>query len=89
MALGAQPGSVARVFIVNGLTLAIAGIACGLAGSAALTRVLASSLFGVTPLDPLTFAAVSFGLAVTALIASYVPALRAMKVDSLETLRVE
>jgi putative ABC transport system permease protein len=89
MALGAPSQNVGRIFITNGLMLAMAGIACGLAGSAALTRVLGASLFGVSPIDPLTYAAVSVGLIVIALAASYIPALRAMKVDPLEALRSE
>jgi ABC-type antimicrobial peptide transport system permease subunit len=89
MALGASPRKVAGIFLANGLALAMIGVVCGLAAAAALTRVLASSLFGVSPLDPLTFGAVSVGLIVTALIASYIPALRAIKVDPLEQLRVE
>jgi ABC-type antimicrobial peptide transport system permease subunit len=89
MALGALPRNVARIFVVDGLMLGLAGVVCGLAGSAALTRVLASSLFGVSPLDPLTFAAVSLGLILTALIASCIPALRAIRVDPLKQLRGE
>jgi len=89
MALGASPRKLSGIFVVNGMILAAIGIACGLAGSAALTSVLGSSLFGVSPLDPLTFALVSLGLIVTALAASYIPALQAMKVDPLEALRSE
>jgi ABC-type antimicrobial peptide transport system permease subunit len=89
MALGAQPRNVARMFILNGMLLALVGIASGLVVAAILTRVLVSSLYGVSPLDPLTFAAVSLGLIATAVIASYIPALRAMRVDPLEPLRVE
>jgi putative ABC transport system permease protein len=89
MALGAPPRNVAGIFIVDGLRMALAGVTCGLAGAVALTRVLGSSLFGVSPLDPPTFAAVSLGLVTIALIASYIPALRAMKLDPLEQLRVE
>ena len=87
MALGAPHREMAGIFIVNGLVLTMAGIACGLAGSTVLTRVLGSSLFGVSPLDPLTYAAVSLALIVAAGAASYIPALRAMKVDPLEALR--
>jgi predicted permease len=89
IALGASPQSVRGLFIGNGLMLATAGIACGLVASAFLTPLLGSSLFGVTPLDPLTLAAVCLTLIVTALVASYIPALRAMHVDPLETLRLE
>jgi len=89
MALGAQERSLAVKFLVNGMKLAMAGIVCGLIGSAALTRVLGSSLFGVSPVDPLTYTAVSLGLMAAALAASYVPAMRAMRVDPVEALRGE
>jgi putative ABC transport system permease protein len=89
LALGAERREVARIFVTDGMALAIAGVACGLAGSIALTRVLGSSLFGVRPLDPLTYAAVSLGLIGAAVAASYVPAIRAMRVDPVEALRSE
>jgi len=89
IALGAPSLTVARIFIVNGLTLAIIGVACGLAGSAALTRLLASSLYGVSPLDPVTFVSVAFALVLTAFLSSYLPTRRATKVDPFEPLRSE
>jgi putative ABC transport system permease protein len=89
MALGAAPRNVAGIFIVDGFRLALAGIVCGLAGAAAVTRVLVASLFGVSPLDPLTFVAVPVGLILMALIASYIPAHRAIQVDPLQQLRLE
>jgi len=89
LALGAPPRNLRGIFIRSGMMLASAGVACGLAGSVALTRVLESSLYGVSPLDPLTFASASLGLILTALAASYIPAVRAMKVDQLEALRLE
>ena len=89
MALGAREREVMRIFIEQGVVLALIGVACGLAGSAALTRVLGSLLFGVNPLDPLTYAAVSLGLIGAAVTASYIPALRAMTVDPVEALRSE
>jgi putative ABC transport system permease protein len=73
----------------SGLGLALIGVACGLAGSAALTRVLGSLLFNVNPLDPLTYTAVSLGLIAAAVTASYIPALRAMAVQPVEALRSE
>ena len=89
MALGARRGALVRLFVVHGFILALAGIVCGLAASAALTRVLAALLFHVDPLDPLTYAAVSSGLIAAAVLASYIPALRAMAVDPVEALRSE
>jgi ABC-type antimicrobial peptide transport system permease subunit len=89
IALGAPPQKLAGIFMVNGLMLTTLGIACGLAASAALTRVLGSSLFGVSPLDGLTYGLVSLALIVAALAATYIPAQRAMKVDPLEALRSE
>jgi len=87
MALGGRPSELTRIFVGGGLVLALIGVAFGLAASAVLTRVLGSSLFGVGPLDPLTYGAVSLALIGAALAASYIPALRAMKVDPLEALR--
>jgi len=89
MALGAQPRHVSRIFVADGLVLTLTGVACGLAASAALTRVLGSSLFGVSPLDPLTYASVSILLIAAAFTATYIPALRAMHVDPMEALRSE
>ena len=59
IALGAPPRRLSRIFLADGLVLAFIGVACGLAASAALTRILSSSLFGVSPLDPLTYVSVS------------------------------
>jgi putative ABC transport system permease protein len=89
MALGARQREVMRIFLTNGFLLALIGVGCGLAASAALTRLLAASLFGVSPLDPPTYAAVSLGLIAAALAASYIPARRAMTVDPVEALRSE
>jgi hypothetical protein len=89
VALGARERELMRMFIAQGFVLALVGVACGLAGAAALTRVLGSLLFGVNPLDPLTYAAVSLGLIAAASVASYIPALRAMGVDPVEALRAE
>ena len=89
IALGARSRELTHMFIGQGFVLALIGVGCGLAGAAALTRLLGSLLFGVNPLDPLTYAAVSLGLIAAAIMASYIPALRAMRVDPAETLRSE
>lgn len=89
LALGARPRHLSRIFVAGGLALALTGVAFGLAASVALTRFLRSSLFGVGPLDPLTYACVSILLIVAAFTATYIPALRAMKVDPMEALRSE
>jgi predicted permease len=88
-ALGAQTGDVLSLVVRNGMILTVAGIVIGLAGSFALTRLMTSLLFGVTPRDPMTFAAVTFLLAMVALIACFIPARRATKVDPLVALRYE
>ena len=89
MALGARQSSVKGMFVRHGLTLAVIGIAFGLAGAAGLTRLIKSMLFGVTMIDPVTYGLVSIGLVAAAMLASYVPARRASSVNPIETLRVE
>ena len=89
MALGARRRELARLFVARGFVLALIGVACGLAGAVALTRVLVSLLFGVSPLDPLTYAMVSLALLVASIMASYLPTLRAMGVNPVEALRAE
>jgi predicted lysophospholipase L1 biosynthesis ABC-type transport system permease subunit len=89
VALGARRRELARLFVAHGFVLALIGVGCGLAGAIALTRVLASLLFGVNRLDPLTYAAVSLGLLTASIVASYLPTLRAMGVDPIDALRSE
>ncbi len=89
MALGAQHGQVLRLVLRRGLLLIACGIVIGLAGSFLATRALAGWLFGVTATDPATFAAVAVLLSAIAVIASYMPARRATKVDPLVALRAE
>jgi putative ABC transport system permease protein len=89
MALGAQPANVLRLVLGRGTRLALIGIVAGLAGSFALTRYLGTLLFGVRATDPATFAAVSALLMIVALIACYIPARRAMRVDPIMALREE
>jgi putative ABC transport system permease protein len=89
MALGAQRGNVLGLVLRRGLWLALAGIGIGLAGAFALTRLLSTLLFGVTPTDPATFVVVSLLLGVVAFLASYLPARRATRVDPMVALRYE
>jgi putative ABC transport system permease protein len=89
MALGAARGRVLRLVIGQGMVLAVIGIAIGLVGALALTRLLAAQLYSITPTDPVTFIGVSFMLAGIALVATLLPALRATRVDPVVALREE
>jgi putative ABC transport system permease protein len=89
IALGADRASVLRLVLGESIALAAIGIAVGLAGAFAAARLIQSLLFGVTATDAVTFVAISALLAVTALVASYVPARRAMRVDPMIALRYE
>jgi ABC-type antimicrobial peptide transport system permease subunit len=89
VALGAQHSEVTRMFVRHGAMLAAIGIACGLTAAFLLTRFMATMLFEVSPLDPLTYIGVSLGLVAAAVLASYLPALRATAVDPIVALRAE
>jgi ABC-type antimicrobial peptide transport system permease subunit len=89
VALGAQPRALPWLFVRYGLALAGIGTVTGLAAAAGLTRLMKSVLFGISPLDPLTYTAVPVVLVAATLLASYLPARRAATVDPVETLRAE
>ena len=89
MALGAQSDTVQRIFVSRGLSLAAIGLAIGLTGAAALMRVLSSLLFGVNPFDPLTYVAVTTVLGGVALVATWLPARQATRIDPMLALRAE
>jgi len=89
MALGARPRDVLRLVVVQGLGLVAAGLLLGVAGAWALTRLLATSLYEVSPTDPATFAAVAVVLTAAALLACWIPARRATRIDPMAALRCE
>jgi predicted permease len=89
IALGAQQGEVRGMFVRQGFLLTCIGIALGLGVAAGLTRLMSALLFGISPLDPVTFGAVAFVLGAVAVLATYLPARRASGVDPVEALRWE
>jgi ABC-type antimicrobial peptide transport system permease subunit len=89
IALGAQRADVIRLFIKQGMALVTLGVALGLAGAFALTRLMTSLLFGVSPNDPGVFAGAALLLSSIALLACYLPAKRATKADPLIAIRHE
>jgi putative ABC transport system permease protein len=89
MALGAQAGQVLRLVVRQGMILVLIGLALGLVGAWYASRFLAGQIYGLSATDPLTFAAVPLGLAAVALVANYLPARRATRVDPLDALRQE
>jgi putative ABC transport system permease protein len=89
MALGAVRGDVLLLIIRQGMTLAVIGLGIGLLSAIGVAQLLAKILFGVSAIDPLTFAGVSLLLALVAALACYIPARRATKVDPLVALRYE
>jgi len=89
LAIGASPADVVRLFLREGVALAVAGLLIGLVSALAVGRVLASLLFGVTTTDPLTFVGVTMALGIAALGASYLPARRAAAVDPMTALRTD
>jgi putative ABC transport system permease protein len=89
MAIGAQAGDVLRMVVGGGMKLAFAGVAIGIAGAMALSRLVASMLYEVTPVDPASYAATTVLLLAVAALACYLPARRAMRVDPLTALRQE
>jgi len=89
MALGARPAAILGLVVRQGMGLAVVGILAGLAGATALTRVMASLLFGVSVTDPVTFGVVPAILAAVAFAATVIPARRATRVDPIAALRAE
>jgi len=89
MALGAEPRDIRRLIVSRGAALALLGLSIGAIGALALTKLLASMLYSVKPADPLTFASVALLLGLIAVLACYLPARRAMRVDPIVALRHE
>jgi putative ABC transport system permease protein len=89
MTLGAQAGNVLRLVVGQGMRLVLAGVLVGLLMSLALTRLMTGLLFGVSATDPLTFVLIAVLLVTVALLACYLPARRATKVDPVVALRCE
>ncbi|HUQ82634.1 MAG TPA: FtsX-like permease family protein, partial [Gemmatimonadaceae bacterium] len=89
MALGAQRDQVRRMVVRQGLVLAVVGVAIGLAGALALSRLISSLLYGIAPYDPITLATVAGGLLGVSALASWLPAMRAARIDPVEALRAD
>jgi ABC-type antimicrobial peptide transport system permease subunit len=89
LALGAEPREVRTMFLRRGLVLGGLGVALGLLGAIGFTRLMESLVFGITPLDPVTFGTTPVVLLAAAALATYLPARRAAAVDPVETMRVE
>jgi len=89
VALGADPSSMYKMIVGQAMRLAVVGIVLGVAGAYGLTRLMATMLFNVKPTDPIVFTSVAVLLGAVALLASYVPARRAVRVDPAVTLRYE
>jgi putative ABC transport system permease protein len=89
IALGATRGNVLRLVLRQGLTTALIGVAAGICGAIVLTRTLRSFLFGLSSTDPLTFGSVALLLILVALLACYIPARRAARVDPMAALHYE
>jgi ABC-type antimicrobial peptide transport system permease subunit len=89
MALGAERRDVLRLVLMRALRVVVAGLLVGLAGAAGVTRVLQRFLFGVTPTDPLAFATVTLLLMAVGLLAAWLPARRATRIDPVRALRAE
>jgi putative ABC transport system permease protein len=89
VALGATPGKILGLIVGQGMRPIFIGIGVGLAGALALSRFVSSLLFGVKPVDPVTYGAVTLLVIAAALLSCYVPALRALRVDPVSALRQE
>jgi ABC-type antimicrobial peptide transport system permease subunit len=89
MALGARRADVLQMTVGQGLKLVGAGMILGLAAAFVLTRVMATLLYGISATDPITFIAISVVLLAVAILASYIPALRATRVDPISALRAQ
>jgi putative ABC transport system permease protein len=89
MSIGAQRSDVLRLILGEGARMAALGVVIGIAASMAITRLMSSLLFGISATDPVTFVCVAVLLSLVALLASYIPARRAMRVDPIVALRYE
>jgi len=89
MSLGATPSQVLLLVVQQGMRMALAGSLLGIAGALVLARLMTKLLYGVHPADPITFASVAIGLGIVAIVACYLPARRAMRVNPVAALRCE